>query len=65
MSVADPGCRPIASLDHFMPEHLGSAQVVEEVATGVEKVVKVSLSNYVLCVFLSTNFVYHKEVWEL
>jgi T-complex protein 1 subunit delta len=34
------GCRPIASLDHFLPEHLGSAQLVEEVATGTSKVVK-------------------------
>ena len=35
------GCRPIASLDHFLPEHLGSAQLVEEVSVGTEKVVKV------------------------
>ena len=35
------GCRPIASLDHFLPEHLGSSQLVEEVATGTSKVVKV------------------------
>ena len=35
------GCRPIASLDHFLPEHLGTAQLVEEVPTGTSKVVKV------------------------
>lgn len=37
------GCRPIASLDHFLPEHLGSAQLVEEVSTGTSKVVKVRI----------------------
>ena len=35
------GCRPIASIDHFLPEHLGSAGLVEEVAMGTSKVVKV------------------------
>lgn len=35
------GCRPIASLDHFLPEHLGSAGLVEEVPMGTSKVVKV------------------------
>ena len=35
-------CRPIASLDHFLPEHLGSAGLVEEVPMGTSKVVKVS-----------------------
>ncbi|KAL5463408.1 hypothetical protein EMCRGX_G032301 [Ephydatia muelleri] len=34
------GCRPIASLDHFVAEHLGSAQLVEEVPMGSSKVVK-------------------------
>jgi len=36
------GCRPIASLDHFTPEMLGSAELVEEVQTGDSKVVKVT-----------------------
>ena len=36
------GCRPIASLDHFVPDHLGSADLVEEVSMGASKVVKVS-----------------------
>lgn len=35
------GCRPIASLDHFLPEMLGSADLVEEVQVGEHKIVKV------------------------
>jgi hypothetical protein len=35
------GCRPIASLDHFLPEHLANADLVEEVQTGSSKFVKV------------------------
>jgi hypothetical protein len=35
------GCRPIASLDHFLPEHLANAELVEEVQTGSSKFVKV------------------------
>jgi len=35
-------CRPIASLDHFLPEYLASAELVEEVPTGSSKVVKVT-----------------------
>lgn len=42
-SLQTLGCRPIASLDHFLPEHLGSAQLVEEVSTGTSKVVKVRI----------------------
>ncbi|KAK7103221.1 T-complex protein 1 subunit delta-like [Littorina saxatilis] len=34
------GCRPIASVDHFLPENLGSAELVEEVQTGSSKVIK-------------------------
>ncbi|VDP13655.1 unnamed protein product [Soboliphyme baturini] len=35
------GCRPIASLDHFVPEALGSADLVQEISTdGSGKVVK-------------------------
>ena len=41
-SLQTLGCRPIASLDHFLPEHLGSADLVEEVSVGNSKVVKVS-----------------------
>ena len=49
------GCRPIASVDHFLPENLGSADLVEEVQTGSSKVVKViSMFKIVCkCVFLS------------
>jgi len=36
------GCRPIASLDHFLPEALGSAELVEEISTGSSKYVKVT-----------------------
>nr|KAG5710661.1 hypothetical protein BaRGS_035063 [Batillaria attramentaria] len=36
------GCRPIASVDHFLPENLGSAELVEEVQTGTSKIVKVT-----------------------
>merc|ERR1712200_85948 len=33
-------CRPIASLDHFTPENLASAALVEEIQTGASKCVK-------------------------
>jgi T-complex protein 1 subunit delta len=33
-------CKPIASLDHFTPEMLGTADLVEEISTGTSKVVK-------------------------
>jgi len=37
------GCRPVASLDHFLPECLGSAELVEELDTeGSGKIVKVT-----------------------
>lgn len=36
------GCRPIASLDHFLPENLSHADMVEEVQTGNSKFVKIS-----------------------
>jgi T-complex protein 1 subunit delta len=36
------GCRPIASLDHFSAEMLGSAELVEEVQAGDSKIVKVT-----------------------
>lgn len=35
-------CRPIASLDHFLPENLVNADLVEEVQTGSSKFVKVT-----------------------
>jgi len=34
--------KPIASLDHFTPEMMGSAELVEEVQTGASKLVKVT-----------------------
>ncbi|XP_050405042.1 T-complex protein 1 subunit delta [Patella vulgata] len=36
------GCRPIASLDHFIPENMGTADLVEEVAVGTDKIVKIT-----------------------
>lgn len=36
------GCRPVASLDHFVPEALGSAEMVEEIQTAGSKYVKVT-----------------------
>ncbi|ESP02281.1 hypothetical protein LOTGIDRAFT_199820 [Lottia gigantea] len=35
-------CRPIASLDHFVAENLGSADLVEEVPAGTDKIVKIT-----------------------
>jgi T-complex protein 1 subunit delta len=35
-------CRPIASLDHFLPEHLVNAELVEEVPSGSTKFVKIT-----------------------
>lgn len=36
------GCRPIASIDHFVPEALGSADLVEQIPTGGdEKIIQV------------------------
>lgn len=36
------GCRPIASLDHFVPESLISADLVEEVSSGSNKFIKIT-----------------------
>jgi len=36
------GCRPIASLDHFMPEHIVNAELAEEVSSGINKFVKIT-----------------------
>uniref|UniRef100_A0A914I9S8 T-complex protein 1 subunit delta n=1 Tax=Globodera rostochiensis TaxID=31243 RepID=A0A914I9S8_GLORO len=36
------GCRPVASIDHFVPDALGTAELVEEVETADGKVVKVT-----------------------
>jgi len=36
------GCKPIASIDHFTPEMLGTAELVEEVQAGSGKIVKVT-----------------------
>lgn len=35
------GCKPIASLDHFTPDMLGSAELAEEMHAGSSKIVKV------------------------
>ena len=36
------GCRPVASLDHFVPEALGTADSVEEIPTGDGRIIKVT-----------------------
>ncbi|CAH1263807.1 CCT4 [Branchiostoma lanceolatum] len=36
------GCRPIASIDHFQPDMLGQAELVEELQVGSGKVVKIT-----------------------
>ena len=36
------GCRPIASLDHFCAESLGTAELAEEVQAGSSKFVKIT-----------------------
>jgi len=36
------GCQPIASIEGFTKEKLGSAQLVEEISTGDGKVVKIT-----------------------
>ena len=35
------GCRPIASVDHFTPDFLGNAELVETAATGDGKIIRV------------------------
>lgn len=39
------GCKPIASLDHFQPEMLGTAELVEEIQAGDSKLVKVGIKH--------------------
>jgi len=36
------GCRPVASIDHFLPEALGSAELAKEITTGNKKYVKIT-----------------------
>ncbi|XP_071962439.1 T-complex protein 1 subunit delta-like [Antedon mediterranea] len=36
------GCKPIASIDHFQPDMLAQAELVEEVVAGTSKAVKVT-----------------------
>lgn len=47
------GCRPIASIDHFVPEALGSADLVEQIPTGGDgKIIQVKyfhICKSVLC----------------
>lgn len=45
------GCRPIASLDHFTPENLVSADLVEEVGVGTSRMVKIT-GNISDCIFI-------------
>jgi len=35
-------CRPIASLDHFVPENLVSAELIEEVGFGGNRMVRIT-----------------------
>ena len=48
------GCKPIASLDHFTSDMLGSAELVEEMHAGSSKIVKVRGIYYVIQLWLST-----------
>ncbi|XP_062503777.1 T-complex protein 1 subunit delta-like [Corticium candelabrum] len=36
------GCRPIASVDHFTPDFLGNAELVETAATGDGKIIRIT-----------------------
>ncbi|CAF1251544.1 unnamed protein product [Rotaria magnacalcarata] len=36
------GCKPIASLDHFQQDMLGTAELVEEITAGCDKIVKIT-----------------------
>ncbi|CAF3341137.1 unnamed protein product [Rotaria sp. Silwood1] len=36
------GCKPIASLDHFQQDMLGTAELVEEITAGSDKIVKIT-----------------------
>lgn len=36
------GCRPVASVDHFLPEALGSAELVQEITSGSKKYVMIT-----------------------
>lgn len=57
------GCRPIASLDHFVPENLVNAELCEEVQTGNSKFVKVSIDNYYYFVYaLLLSHFFHLSV---
>ena len=46
------GCKPIASLDHFTSDMLGSAELVEEMHAGSSKIVKVRRNTYVYVIQL-------------
>ena len=56
-------CRPIASLDHFLPEYLASADLVESVPTGTSKVVKVKTPFYVVKLQLFYLYFSHLDHW--
>ncbi|CAG9797774.1 unnamed protein product [Chironomus riparius] len=36
------GCRPIASLDHFLPENVVNADLAEEISSGMNKFIKIT-----------------------
>lgn len=48
------GCKPIASLDHFTADMLGSAELVEEMHAGSSKIVKVRMT----CTLLLYEFLF-------
>lgn len=49
------GCRPVASVDHFVPEALGSADLVEQISTGGdEKIIQVSILLSIPYYFIET-----------
>ena len=43
------GCKPIASLDHFTADMLGSAELAEEMHAGSSKIVKVCVNIFWRC----------------
>lgn len=46
------GCRPIASLDHFVAENLVTADLVEEVGIAGHRMVKITGNKYTRITFL-------------
>lgn len=49
------GCRPIASLDHFVPENLVKAELAEEISEPSGKFVKVGVYIILTCCLRMTS----------